>query len=196
MNETEKFKKVGSSFFLLLLGAGVVLPFLISLIIGIVQNDLRLDYFLPLGIVFAVMAWIAIAMMIGYGYFTSFFVKRTFKQVSSLPYQFNSSFRGRNGILMIDVEKGMIGFISAYNPFEIQIFNASRISRAETIASTMTGVRFVFYLDEKKITMYTLLSNRAVNLKSQMGAEAISKADTFVGLLLSAKSRAEEGGQR
>ncbi|MBD5542091.1 MAG: hypothetical protein HDR00_13065 [Lachnospiraceae bacterium] len=195
MNETEKFKKFGGSFFLLLLGAGVGLPFFVSLIIGIVQNDLRLDYFLPLGIVFAIMAWIAIAMMIGYGQFTSFFVKRTFKQVGSLPYQFNSSFRGRNGILMIDVQNGMIGFISAYNPFEIQIFNASRIGKAETIASTMTGVRFVFYLDDRKITMYTLLSNRAVNLKSQMGADAISKADTFVGLLLSAKSRAE-GGQR
>lgn len=38
--------------------------------------------------------------------------------------------------------------------------------------------------------MYTLLSNRAVSLKSQTGTEAISKADTFVDLLLSAKRRA------
>lgn len=195
MNETEKFKKFGGSFFLLLLGAGVGLPFLVSLIIGMVKNDLRLNFFLPLGIMFSIMAWISIIMMIAYGQFTSFFVKRTFKQVGSLPYQFNNSFRGRNGMLMIDVQNGMIGFISAYNPFEIQIFNASRIGKAETIASTMTGVRFVFYLDDRKITMYTLLSNRAVNLKSQMGMDAISKADTFVGLLLSAKSRAE-GGQR
>ncbi len=192
MNETEQFKKVGKSFFLLLLGTGVGLPFLASLIIGIAKNNLRLNFILPLGVIFSIMAWIIIAIMLAHGYFTLFFVKRTFKQVDSLPYQFNSSFRGRNGMLLIDENKGVIGFISAYNPFEIQIFNASRVSNAETIASTMSGVRFVFYLDEKKITMYTLLSNRAVNLKSQMGAKAISKADTFVGLLLSAKRRAEE----
>ncbi|MDE6626443.1 MAG: hypothetical protein K2K56_08750 [Lachnospiraceae bacterium] len=190
MNETEQFKKVGKSFFLLLLGAGVGLPFFVSLMIGIAKNSLRLDFFLPLGIVFSIMAWIIIAIMIAHGYFTLFFVKRTLKQADSLPYQFNSSFRGRNGVLLIDVNKGVIGFISAYNPFEIQIFNASRVSNAETIASTMTGVCFVFYLDEKKITMYTLLSNRAVSLKSQTGTEAISKADTFVDLLLSAKRRA------
>ena len=190
MNETEQFKKVGKSFFLLLLGAGVGLPFFVSLMIGIAKNSLRLDFFLPLGVIFSIMAWIIIAIMIAHGYFTLFFVKRTLEQVDSLPYQFNSSFRGRNGVLLIDVNKGVIGFISAYNPFEIQIFNASRVSNAETIASTMTGVCFVFYLDEKKITMYTLLSNRAVSLKSQTGTEAISKADTFVDLLLSAKRRA------
>lgn len=190
MNETEQFKKVGKSFFLLLLGAGVGLPFFVSLMIGIAKNSLRLNFFLPLGVVFSIMAWIIIAIMIAHGYFTLFFVKRTLKQVDSLPYQFNSSFRGRNGVLLIDVNKGVIGFISAYNPFEIQIFNASRVSNAETIASTMTGVCFVFYLDEKKITMYTLLSNRAVSLKSQTGTEAISKADTFVDLLLSAKRHA------
>lgn len=195
MNETEQLKKVGKSFFLLLFGAGIGIPFLCSLIIGIVQNDLRLNYFLPTGIALSVMAWMIIAIMVGYGYFTSFFVKRTFKQSASLPYKFNSSFSARNGMLLIDVDNGVIGFISAYNPFEIQIFNASRISNAKTTASTMKGVCFAFYLDEKKVTMYTLLSNRAVNLKSQMGVEAISKADTFVGLLLSAKRRAEEGRQ-
>ena len=130
-------------------------------------------------------------MMIAYGHLTSFFVKRTSKKINDLPYQFNSSFRGRNGILYIDVENGMIGFISAYNPFEIQVFSASRIDKAQTIASTMKGVRFDFYLDGKKLTMYTLLSNRAVNLKSNIGTEAISKADTFVNLLMAAKNRAE-----
>lgn len=93
-------------------------------------------------------------------------------------------------MLLIDVENGMIGFISSYNPQEIQIFNASRIDRPKTVASMMTGVRFVFYLDGKKITMYTLLSNRMVSLKSGIGAEAVSKADAFVELLLAAKNSA------
>lgn len=194
--ETEKFKKFGSSFFLSLLGVGFGIPFLISLIMTLTnKGGFRWDVFLPLGLVFSFIAWMMLLMMIGWGTLTNLLTKSAYKRIDSLPYRFNSSFQGRNGRLLIDVEGGMIGFISAYNPFEIQIFNASRIDRIETIASTMTGVRFVFYLDGKKITMYTLLSNRAVNLKSSMGVEAISKADTFVELLKAAKSRAEGGMQ-
>lgn len=190
--ETAKFKKFGSSFLLLLLGVGVGLPVIISLIMALTSKDgFRLDVFLPLCLVFAFIVWMALLMTLAWGTLTPLLTKGTYKKIDSLPYRFDSSFQGRNGRLLIDVENGMIGFISAYNPFEIQIFNASRIERMETIASTMTGVRFVFYLDGKKITMYTLLSNRAVNLKSSMGVEAISKADTFVELLKAAKNRAE-----
>ncbi len=189
--ETEKFKKFGASFFLLLFGAGIGLPFLFSLIMVLVKGGFRWDVFLPMGIVFSIIACISLLIMIGWGTLTPLMTKGAYKRVEDLPYHFDSSFRGRNGRLLIDVDNGMIGFISAYNPFEIQIFNASRIEKAERIASTMSGVRFVFFLDGKKITMYTLLSNRAVNLKSDMGVEAISKADTFVELLNTAKSRAE-----
>lgn len=191
--ETEKFRKFGSSFWLLLLGAGFGLPFLISLIRELASGDFDWGAVLGLSIVFSVIAWIFLLMALAWGTLTPFLTKGAYKRIDSLPYQFKSSFQGRNGRLLIDVEHGMIGFISAYNPFEIQIFNASRIGKAETIASTMTGVRFVFELDGKKITMYTLLSNRAVYLKSGIGAEAISKADTFVELLMAAKSRAEGG---
>lgn len=190
--ETEKFKKFGSSFLLLLLGVGVGLPVIISLIMAFTgKGGFRLDVFLPLCLVFAFIIWMILLMTIAWGTLTPLLTKGTYKKIDSLPYRFNNSFQGRNGRLLIDVDNGMIGFISAYNPFEIQIFNASRIDRMETIASTMTGVRFVFYLDGKKMTMYTLLSNRAVNLKSSMGVEAISKADTFVELLKAAKNRAE-----
>lgn len=190
--ETAKFKKYGSFFWLLLLGLGFVLPFLISLIMCLFsEGPFRMDVFLPMGLVFAFIVWMILLMMIGYGTLTSVFVKRTAQKIEELPYCFNSSFKSRGSILYIDVEGGMIGYISAYNPKEIQIFSASRIDRPETVASTMTGVRFVFYLDGKKMTVYTLVSNRAVNLKSQMGAEAISKADTFVELLKAAKRNAE-----
>lgn len=192
--ETEKFKRVGSFFILLLLGIGIVLPFVVSLITGLGYmaqgNPFNASGVLALGVGFAVIIWIILLMLVAWGNFTSMFVKRTAKKVDALPYHFNSSFTGRAGMLFIDVENGMIGFISAYNPLEIQIFNASRIDRPKTIASMMTGVRFVFYLDGKKITMYTLLSNRMVNLKSGIGAEAVSKADAFVELLLAAKNSA------
>lgn len=189
--ESEKFEKYGSFFFLLVLGLGIVVPFGGSLILCLLTPPFRLDVFLPVALCFGFFIWIFLLMMIGYGSLTKVFVKGTAKKIDSLPYQFNSSFTSRAGILYIDVANGMIGFISAYNPKKIQVFNAKRITEPKTIASTMSGVRFVFYLDGKKITMYTLISNRMVNLKSGMGAEAVSKADTFVELLLAAKGSAE-----
>ena len=199
--ETEKFQRYGSFFWLLLLGVGIVLPFAISLIFTIAScardgESFRMDVFLLMGLMFMFIICIAMLMMIAYGSFTKPFVKKTAKGIDALPYHFNSSFSGRAGMLYIDVENGMIGFISAYNPKVIQIFNASRIDRPKTIASMMTGVRFVFYIDNKKITMYTLLSNRMVSLKSGIGAEAVSKADAFVELLLAAKTSAESRGVR
>lgn len=196
-NETAKFERVGSFFIFLVLGLEVGLPFLISLIICIAMDSItRIDVLLNLTVIFMLMIGFFLIMMIAYGNLTSFFVKRTAKGVHQLPYQFNSSFKGRGGILYIDVENGMIGFISAYNPLKIQIFNASRIDRMRTIASAMTGIRFVFYLDGKKVSMPTLLTNRIVSTKSGIGAEAVSKADTFVELLEAAKRQAIGGRQR
>jgi len=190
--ETAKFKKFGSFFWLLLLGLGVGVPVIISLLLCLFsEGPFRLDVFIPFVFVFGFIIWMVLLMLIAYGNLTSMFVKRTAQKIEQLPYCFNSSFTSRGNILYIDVEGGMIGYISAYNPTEIQVFSASRIEKPETVASTMSGVRFVFYLDGKKMTIYTLISNRAVNLKSGTGAEAISKADTFVELLLAAKRNAE-----
>lgn len=190
--ETAKFKKYGGFFWALLFGIGFGLPFLISLIMCLFsEGPFRMDVFIPMGLVFAFIAWMFLLVMIGYGSFTKIFVNRTADKVEELPYCFNSSFSSRGSILYIDVVAGMIGYISAYNPLEIQVFSASRIEKPQTVASTMSGVRFVFYLDGKKMTVWTLISNRAVNLKSGMGAEAISKADAFVELLLAAKKNAE-----
>lgn len=190
--ETAKFKKHGGFFWALLLGIGFGVPFLISLIICIFsEGPFRGDVLLMLTLVFSFIAWIIVLMMVGYGSFTKIFVNHTADKIQELPYCFNSSFSSRGGTLYIDVEGGMIGYISAYNPLEIQVFSASRVEKPQTIASVMSGVRFVFYLDGKKMTVWTLISNRMVNLKSGMGAEAVSKADAFVELLLAAKRNAE-----
>ncbi len=190
VNETTKFERFGSFFFLLLFGLGIGLPLIFSLAACIGHPPFRVDVFLSLTVVFMVIVWIGLIMLIGYGNLTSFFVKRTAKGIDDLPYQFNSSFRGRGGNLYIDVENGYIGFISAYNPLKIQIFSASRISKMKTIASAWTGIRFVFYIDGKKVSMPTLLTNKVVSTKTGIGAEAVSKADAFVELLQAAKSQA------
>ena len=190
-HETEKFQKYGSFFFLLLFGIGFGLPLLASLILCLVQQALRVNTFFPLLLVFMIIAWVSLAMLIGWGNFTTLFVKRTAKSVGQLPYHFDSTYSTRSGMLFIDVEGGMIGLISAYNPMQIQVFSASRVDKMQTVASATSGVRFFFYLDGKKITMPTLLTNRVVSLKSGIGAEAVSKADTYVSLLWTAKRQAE-----
>ena len=47
-----------------------------------------------------------------------------------------------------------------------------------------------FYIDGKKVSMPTLLTNKVVSTKTGIGAEAVSKADAFVELLQAAKSQA------
>lgn len=190
-HETEKFQKYGGLFFGLLFGIGFGLPLLASLILCLAQRALRVDTFFIMTVVFLVIAWVTLAMLIGWGNFTTLFVKRTAKNIGQLPYRFESSFSTRSGMLFIDVEGGMIALISAYNPTKIQVFSASRLDKMQTFASATSGVRFVFYLDGKKISMPTLISNRVVSLKSGIGAEAVSKADTYVSLLWTAKRQAE-----
>ncbi|WP_343208673.1 hypothetical protein [Anaerolentibacter hominis] len=189
--ETQKFKRVGSSYLLILFLIGIVLPLTIAVVVCAFAAEIKVETVLMMFVFFGFFVWIILLMMIAWGSLSSPFVKRTAKRLNEYPYQFNSSFKSRGGTLYIDVNKGMLGFISAYNPFEIQIFSASRIDRIKTIASTMTGIRFVFYLDGKKITMPTLISNRMVSTKSGIGAEAVEKADLYVSLLTEAKNNAD-----
>lgn len=191
VNESVKFERYGSVFFLLLAGIGIGLPLVLSLVASLAHPPFRADVFLGIGLVFMFIAWMALAMLIGYGGLTAPFVRHTARKITDLPYEFNSSFKGRGGILYIDVAHGVIGFISAYNPLKIQIFSASRLSKMKTIASAWTGIRFLFYIDGKKISMPTLLTNKVVSTKTGIGAEAVSKANTFVELLQAAKSQAE-----
>lgn len=188
--ETEKFEKYGTFFYQLLAGAGVGLPFLLSLCMCLSRGMVQLSIILPMTLVYAFPVWVAIISLLAYGKLTTIFMKRTAKEIDSIPYQFNSSFRSRSGILYIDVADGMIGFISAYNPLKLQIFDAARIDKAEALTSG-GAFRFVFYLDGNKITMPTLITNRIVTTKSGIGAEAVGKANTFVELLLAAKRQAE-----
>ena len=118
-----------------------------------------------------------------------------FRSVEELPYHFTDSCVGdSNGsTLFIDVEKGVIGYISSYNPFQIQIFSASRVDNARTVASAMTGIRFVFYLDGKKVTLYTAaIDGHVIYLNSEEGRKAVAEADRFVRLLQEARRVAEQ----
>ena len=192
MRETERFVRVGRSYLLIVLGIALLVPLVAGFVIALVMSDGDFDVeaALMVSALMAFIVWLWILMSIAWGGFLGFIVKKTKKQGAGLPYHFDSSFESRGGVLYIDTDQGVIGFISAYNPFEVQIFSAARIDNIRSAGSAMTGYRFEFRLDGKKISMMTLISNKIVTAGSSMGAEAISKADTFVGLLSAAKQRA------
>lgn len=194
--ETEKFKRCGK-LFVPLVGGAVLLPFLLSLIAQLSNGDFKIGPFLGGAALLMVFVVVALIMVLANGFLITSLVRHTAKKVGELPFHFHDVLEGdANGsTLFIDVGSGMIGYISAFNPFKIQIFNASRVDRVRTVASPMFGIRFVFYLDGKKISMYTAaIEDHVIYLNSEEGREAVAEADKFVALLLEAKRVAEGRG--
>lgn len=194
--ETEKFKRCGKLFLPFIIGA-VLLPFLISLFKELLGGAFRISSFLTLAVVLLIFVVFAFVMILGNGMILSSFVRHTAKGVDALPYHFRESFEDDvlHSRLYIDVDSGVIGYIPTYNPFQIQIFNASRIDQIKTVASPMFGIRFVFYIDGKKVKMYTLMEEHIVNLNSVEGKEAVEEADKYVACLQEAKWAAEQRRQ-
>jgi len=191
--ETEKFKKCGKLFWPLVIGA-VAFPFLLSLFKELAGGGFQIKSFLTLVIVLMIFVVIVFVMILGNGMILSFLAGRTAKRINELPYHFRESFEDDvlHSRLYIDVENGVIGYISIYNPFQIQIFNASRVDQIKTIASSIRGVSFVFSIDGKKVKMYTLMEEHIVHLNSAEAKEAKAEADKYVACLQEAKWVAEQ----
>lgn len=195
--ETERFEKYGKLFVPLVAGA-FALPFVFALVVELFSEKFNIGAFLFAAIAPMIVIVVPImAMVLGNGFVITSLVEHTAEKVGQLPYHFTESCVGdSNGsTLFIDARGGMIGFISSYNPFQTQIFNASRVDNVRTVASPMTGIRFVFYLDGKKVTLYTAaIDGHIISLNSDQGKKAVAEADKYVGLLLEAKRAA--GGLR
>lgn len=193
--ETEKFEKYGKLFVPLVAGV-FLLPFVFALIVEIFSEKFSISSFLFVVVALMIVIVVPImAMVLGNGFVITSLVEHTAKKVGELPYHFSDSCVGEaNGsTLFIDAEGGMIGYISSYNPFHIQIFSASRVDNVRTVASPMTGIRFVFYLDGKKVSLYTAaIDGHVIYLNSDEGKKAVAEADKYVALLLQAKRAAEE----
>jgi len=193
--ETERFQKYGKLFAPLVAGA-FALPFVIALIVEIFSDKFNIGAFLFVVVALMIVIVVPImALVLGNGFVITSLVEHTAEKVEELPYHFTDSCVGdSNGsTLFIDVENGMIGYISSYNPFQIQIFSASRVDNARTVASAMTGIRFVFYLDGKKVTLYTAaIDGHVIYLNSEEGRKAVAEADRFVRLLQEARRVAEQ----
>lgn len=191
--ETEKFKKYGKLFWPLVIGA-VLLPFLISLIKELSGGAFQISSFLTLAVVLLIFVVMAFVMILGNGMILSSFVGRTASGVNTLPYHFREAYEDDvlHNRLYIDTDNGVIGYISKYNLFQIQIFNASRIDQIKTAASPMRGISFVFYIDGKKVKMYTLMEDHVMHKNSAEAKEAVAEADKYAAYLQEAKWVAEQ----
>ncbi len=194
--ETEKFKKYGK-LFMPLVGAALLLPFFAAGIVSVCSGNFKLGSFLFVVIAVYIVVAIVLALVLGNGLVLSSIVRHTAKKVDGMPFHFDASHKGdANGSqLFIDVEDGMIVFISAFNPFQIQMFSAARVDSAKTVASPMFGIRYVFKLDGKKVSMYTAaIDDHVIYLNSNEGKEAVEEADKYVAYLQEAKRAAEKRG--
>lgn len=198
--ETERFEKYGKGF-LLWIAVSVLVPFVLSFLVQFHNENFEsfdVGYFLMIAGVVMIFVVIVFIMVMARGWILESMVKKTAKKVGKLPYHFYDSIQGdANGSqLFIDLDHGVIVYISAFNPFKIQVFSAKRVDGAKTVASGMTGIRFVFYLDGKKISMYTAaIGDHVIYLNSDEGREAVAEADKFVWLLQEAR-RVAEGGKK
>lgn len=194
--ETKKFEKYGKGF-LLCIAVSVFIPFLLSFLVQFHNENFEsfdVGYFFTIAavqLIFVTIFWI---MVMARGLILAGLVRKTAKKASKLPLHFYDSIQGDANVsqLMIDLDHGVIVYISAFNPFKIQVFSAKRIDRPKTVASAMFGIRFVFYLDGKKISLYTAaIDDHVIYLNTEEGREAVAEADKFVELLQEAKRIAE-----
>jgi hypothetical protein len=118
------------------------------------------------------------------------------KRFEAEGYRRNQTFYGRGQTVVLDVEKGMMGVIFYWNPFQNYILPASRISRAWTDdgrggAGFMEGssrVSFIFTIDQKiDVRVNTFMSNQRWRMDDKRILTGISKADLMVKNIEEAK---------
>ena len=118
------------------------------------------------------------------------------KRFEAEGYRRNQTFYGRGQTVVLDVEKGMMGVVFFWNPFQNYILPASRISRAWTDdgrggAGFMEGssrVSFIFTIDQKiDVRVNTFMSNQRWRMDDKRILTGISKADLMVKNIEEAK---------
>lgn len=121
--------------------------------------------------------------------------KKTMKKLNATDFSAAGTFYAGTATLKIDVVHGRIAYVSTLNPSALQVISAAQL---ENISSDyMKGpfggtnyVYFQFYYNSKKMRIPTFTSRQVYSMNSEAVMTAISKADTYAGLLRQAKVNA------
>lgn len=122
------------------------------------------------------------------------------KRFTDEGYHRNQTFYGRGQTVVVDVDKGILGVVFFWNPFDTYVIPATRITNAwvddgRRGAGVLEGssyVSFSFCIDNKiKIKVYTFTSNQRFTMNDKRILTGIAKAEKMVKALETAKEVAE-----
>ena len=126
--------------------------------------------------------------------------KRMVKQLDEMGIDRRQIFYSDGCVVSMDMERGKIGLLFFWNPFQVQVVPAGRVAKAWTDdgakgAGFMRGtsrVSFLFEIDGITIRVNTFISNQRWKMNDEKVLEGISKADLWVQVL--EQARAQGGG--
>lgn len=149
-------------------------------------------------VVFTMVPWaIAIVWWIGGGRFLyKRAKKRAETQLKAQGINANQIFYSRGWSIFVDVAGGQVGLVSFWNPFKIFLIPASRIGKiwvddgigGVAIFKGSGRVSFLFQVDSNNVRIDTFISNQRFAPDSDHILTGISKADTWVEILQTAKN--------
>ena len=121
--------------------------------------------------------------------------KNMMKVLDEQGFERHQTFYGNNQTVVVDMKKGTVAMLFFWNPFELYVLPASRISNAWSEdgaggAGFLRGtsrVSFLFLIDDIKIRVNTFTSNQRWKMDDPKILEAVSKADMMVQVLNEAK---------
>lgn len=124
--------------------------------------------------------------------------KKMLKQLDGAGIDRRQIFYSDSCVVSMDIKQGKIGLLFYWNPFEVQVVPAARVTRAWTDdgaggAGFLRGtsrVSFLFEVDGIKVRVNTFISNQRWKLNDAKVLEGISKADLWVQVLDQARQGA------
>lgn len=145
--------------------------------------------------IFAVIWWI-----FGGAFIFKSQTKKLEKAFVAAGYKRNNTFYGRGKTVVLDINQGMLGIATFWNPFEIFIVPASRVEKAWTDDGAMGSgimrgssmVKFCFNIDGIKIAVPTFQSNQRFRMDDKRILTGISKADMMVQSIEEAKANSQK----
>lgn len=119
------------------------------------------------------------------------------KVLDGQGFERHQTFYGRGQTVIVDMKKGEVALLFFWNPFELYVLPASRVSRAWSEdgaggAGFLRGtsrVSFLFQVDSVKIRVDTFTSNQRWKMEDPKVLEGISKADRWVQVLEAARQQ-------
>lgn len=125
--------------------------------------------------------------------------KKLEQQLDQSGFVRNHTFNGNGCTVVVDAAHGNIALLFFWNPFQPQIFPASRITKTwvddgrsgKGFMEGSSQVSFLFTVDGVKIRVYTFTSNKRWRMDSSYILTGISKADVMVKVLETARHKGD-----